>query len=111
MITHTTPVVGEAPVTSVAFDKSGVFLAIGGGGASGMDVQVKVVKDWSQSVVSLLLHKLCTVSIPSPVYEESNPSCYVLIVPSPLPPSLLLLGLAGWLTRWLAGCGASARQL
>jgi pre-mRNA-processing factor 19 len=43
--------VGTAPVTSVAFDSSGVFLAIGGGGDAGTDVQVKVVKDWSQSAM------------------------------------------------------------
>lgn len=41
--------VGSAPVSSVAFDSSGMFLAIGGGGDAGTDVQVKVVKDWSQS--------------------------------------------------------------
>lgn len=42
---------GSSSVSSVAFDYSGVYLAIGGGGDKGCDVQVKVVKDWSQSVL------------------------------------------------------------
>lgn len=37
---------------SVAFDYSGTFLGIGGGGDNGNVVHVKVVKDWSTSVVS-----------------------------------------------------------
>lgn len=39
--------VGGAAVTSVAFDHSGTFLAIGGGGEEGTQLQVRVVKDWS----------------------------------------------------------------
>lgn len=34
-------------MTSVAFDHSGTFLAIGGGGEEGTQLQVRVVKDWS----------------------------------------------------------------
>ena len=35
----------------MSFDYSGAYLAIGGGGPAGTTVQVRVVKDWSQSVV------------------------------------------------------------
>jgi len=38
----------DSAVTSVAFDVSGSYLAVGDGGG---DVQVKAVKDWSQSAV------------------------------------------------------------
>lgn len=38
-------------MSAVSFDYSGAYLAIGGGGAAGASVQVRVVKDWSQSVV------------------------------------------------------------
>lgn len=42
---------GRGDVKSVAFDFSGVYLALGGGGDQGNAVHVKVVKDWSSSVV------------------------------------------------------------
>lgn len=37
---------------AVSFDYSGTYLGIGGGGAHGQAIHVKVVKDWSNSVVS-----------------------------------------------------------
>lgn len=40
------------PVNAVSFDYSGVYLGVGGGGSKGNQVQVKVVKDWSTSIVS-----------------------------------------------------------
>lgn len=45
--------VGPGAVSGVAFDFSGSYLAIGGGGEKGHSVQVHVVKDWSQLLVSL----------------------------------------------------------
>ncbi len=45
-------IVGNGPVNAVAFDYSGVYLGIGGGGNNGNQVHVKVVKDWSSSAVS-----------------------------------------------------------
>lgn len=46
--------VGSGPVNAVAFDYSGLYLGIGGGGENGQQVHVKVVKDWSPSAVSFL---------------------------------------------------------
>jgi hypothetical protein len=43
--------VGKGPVNSVAFDYSGIYLGIGGGGNAGNQLNVKVVKDWSNLVV------------------------------------------------------------
>ncbi len=39
-------------MTSVAFDHSGTYLAVGGGGDKGLGLQVRVVKDWSSTLVS-----------------------------------------------------------
>lgn len=41
--------VGGGAINSVAFDHSGVYLAIGGGGAEAAQLQVRVVKDWSEA--------------------------------------------------------------
>ena len=43
--------VGSSPINAVSFDYSGVYLAIGGGGEYGGQLQVKVVKDWSTLTV------------------------------------------------------------
>ncbi len=46
--------VGTSAVNAVAFDHSGVYLGIAGGGDNGRQVQVKVVKEWVASAVSFL---------------------------------------------------------
>jgi pre-mRNA-processing factor 19 len=45
---------GQSAVKSVAIDYSGTFLGIGGGGDHSNVVHVKVIKDWSSSVVSCI---------------------------------------------------------
>lgn len=53
--------VGQGAVRAVSFDYSGTYLGIGGGGAHGQAIHVKVVKDWSNSVVSrdLVIENVC----------------------------------------------------
>ncbi len=55
-------IVGSSPVNSVSFDYSGVYLGIGGGGVAGSQLEVKVVKDWSSLVVSLIILRYCGLS-------------------------------------------------
>lgn len=51
--------VGPGIVSGVAFDYSGSYLAIGGGGEKGHNVQVQVVKDWGQLLVRVGFHMRC----------------------------------------------------
>lgn len=53
---------GSSPVNSVSFDYSGVYLGIGGGGVAGSQLEVKVVKDWSSLVVSLVIFRYSGLS-------------------------------------------------
>jgi hypothetical protein len=57
--------VGKGPVNSVSFDYSGIYLGIGGGGNAGNQLNVKVVKDWSNLVVSSDFLLIVSVSYPS----------------------------------------------
>jgi hypothetical protein len=49
--------VGPSAINALAFDHSGVYLGIAGGGENGRQVQVKVVKEWAASAVSVVAHR------------------------------------------------------
>lgn len=55
-------IVGAA-VSSVSFDSTGVYLAIGGGTtSSGAALQVRVVKDWTLSAVRSYMEQILSSS-------------------------------------------------
>lgn len=56
-------VVGGMGVGSVAFDPSGAFLAVGGGGEEGTQLQVRVVKDWSPLVDLTAAHSKAVTGV------------------------------------------------